>query len=166
MIAPAYLGALMLLELARLLLLVGLQNPSRAWMTLDTNMKLRKSRRRPRHLAESEFADDWHYVGSSVSSLKQVEAPQIDKLGVPLLIAPLGFRQNSLFYGFQFELDQLHQRLSSQKKRSIGSSAVVLWGPPGSGKTHLAREYVWRHRADFPGGIFWVDCKSEESMCK
>lgn len=48
----------------------------------------------------------------------------------------------------------------------MGSCAVVLWGPPGSGKTHLAREYVWRHQDDFPSGIFWVDCKSEESVYK
>jgi hypothetical protein len=48
----------------------------------------------------------------------------------------------------------------------MGSCAVVLWGPAGSGKTHLAREYLWRHRDDFPSGIFWVDCKSEESIYK
>jgi hypothetical protein len=71
-----------------------------------------------------------------------------------------------LFYGFQIELDQIHQRLSNQKKRAMGSCAVVLWGPPGSGKTHLAREYLWRHRNDFPSGIFWIDCKSEESIYK
>lgn len=55
MIAVGYLRVLMSLALARLLLLVGLQNPSKAWMTLDTNMNLRKSRRRPRHLAESDL---------------------------------------------------------------------------------------------------------------
>ncbi len=97
--------------------------------------------------------------------MKQIEAPPIEDLG-PLLIAPLGFRQNSIFYGFQFELDQLHQGLSNEKKRSIGSSAVILWGPPGCGKTHLAREYVWRHREDFPSGIFWIDCKSDEAVAK
>ena len=48
----------------------------------------------------------------------------------------------------------------------MGTCAVVLWGPPGSGKTHLAREYLWRHRDDFPSGVFWIDCKSEESIYK
>jgi hypothetical protein len=71
-----------------------------------------------------------------------------------------------LFYGFQIELDQIHQRLSNQRKRAIGSCAVVLWGPPGCGKTHLAREYLWRHRDDFQSGIFWIDCRSEESIYK
>ena len=48
----------------------------------------------------------------------------------------------------------------------MGTCAVVLWGPPGSGKTHLAREYLWRHRDEFPSGIFWIDSKSEESVYK
>lgn len=43
---------------------------------------------------------------------------------------------------------------------------MVLWGPPGCGKTHLAREYLWRHRDDFQSGIFWIDCRSEESIYK
>ena len=41
-----------------------------------------------------------------------------------------------------------------------------MWGPPGCGKTHLAREYVWRHRDNFPSGIFWIDCKSDEAIAK
>jgi hypothetical protein len=32
---------------------------------------------------------------------------------------------------------------------------------PGGGKTHLAREYVYAHRDEFPGGIFWVPAKSQ-----
>lgn len=101
-----------------------------------------------------------------VGSLAIIEAPPVEAPGGPLLIAPLGFRQNSLFFGFQFELDQLHLGLSNHKKRSMGTTAVVLWGPPGCGKTHLAREYIWRHREDYPKGIFWIDCKSEEATYK
>ena len=115
----------------------------------------------------SRFADAWSCVGSSIQPSKQIEAPPIDNdLGVPLLIAPLGFRHNSLFFGFQFELDQLHQKLTQEKQKASGTIAVVLWGPAGCGKTHLAREYVFRYREDYPNGIFWVDCKSEEAIHK
>jgi len=83
-----------------------------------------------------------------------------------LLVAPVGFRRNSMFYGFQLELDQLEQKLANQKRRVIGTCAVLLWGPPGSGKSQIAREYLWRHRDSYPAGCFWVDCKSYESRSK
>ncbi|RDW84939.1 hypothetical protein BP6252_02529 [Coleophoma cylindrospora] len=31
---------------------------------------------------------------------------------------------------------------------------------PGGGKTHLARQYVYEHKNDFPGGIFWIRAKA------
>jgi WD40 repeat protein len=37
------------------------------------------------------------------------------------------------------------------------SRSVSLSGPDGVGKTQLAVEYAYRHRADYPGGIYWVD---------
>ena len=113
------------------------------------------------------LSTDWQYVGSPLNSIKQIEpAKPIGDFSVPLVVAPLGFRQNSTFFGFQFELDQLHLKLSNKKKRSIGTCAVVVWGGPGCGKTHLVREYVWRHRSHYPGGIFWIDSKSEETIYK
>lgn len=71
-----------------------------------------------------------------------------------------------MFYGFQLELDQLEQKLANQKRRIIGTCAVLLWGPPGSGKSQIAREYLWRHRNNYPAGSFWVDCKTHESRSK
>jgi hypothetical protein len=29
----------------------------------------------------------------------------------------------------------------------------------GAGKTHLAREYFFHRKSEFPGGAFWIDCK-------
>ena len=43
---------------------------------------------------------------------------------------------------------------------------VVISGGPGSGKTHLARQFVWTHRDHYPGGIFWVDSKTDMERCK
>lgn len=82
--------------------------------------------------------------------MKQIEAPPLENLG-PLLIAPPEFRQNSLFYGFQFELDRLHVELSNQKKRSIGTSAVVLWGPPGK----LFLPNMYRCRPEVVQSLSW-----------
>jgi hypothetical protein len=83
-----------------------------------------------------------------------------------LVVAPVGFRPNSIFLGFQLEMDGLTQKLASPKRRALGTCAVLLWGPPGSGKSQIAREYLWRHRSEYPAGCFWVDCKTKASMSK
>ena len=83
-----------------------------------------------------------------------------------LVVAPVGFRPNSIFLGFQLEMDQLAQKLSNQKKRALGTCAVVIWGPPGCGKSQISREYLWKHRTEYPAGCFWVDCKTKESRSK
>lgn len=44
--------------------------------------------------------------------------------------------------------------------------AVLISGVPGSGKTHLARQYVFTYREFYPGGIFWIDSKSREASFK
>lgn len=77
----------------------------------------------------------------------------------PLFVVPAGFHPNETFVGMERELEQLHARLFKAKSRSDRLAAVLICGVPGSGKTHLAREYVHRYRKDYPGGIFWVDAK-------
>ncbi|THC99933.1 hypothetical protein EYZ11_000631 [Aspergillus tanneri] len=84
----------------------------------------------------------------------------------PLFVVPPGFHPNATFVGMQKELEILHSRLFKAKKRSQRLVAVLISGVPGSGKSHLAREYVWSHRDSYSGGIFWVDAKSRESTCK
>lgn len=92
-----------------------------------------------------------------------LKAPPADG---PRLVTPLGFRPNIHFVGFSEELRKLHKRLQHEKRREMGSCAVLLWGEVGSGKTHLARQYFYSHRNDYPEGCFWVDCKSTESITK
>ncbi|KAL5339177.1 hypothetical protein BJX70DRAFT_397953 [Aspergillus crustosus] len=84
----------------------------------------------------------------------------------PLWVVPPGFHRNATFVGMQKELEILHTRLFKAKKRTEHLMAVLIAGGPGSGKSHLARQYVWTHREDYPGGIFWVDAKSRQSMYK
>ncbi|KAK6533609.1 hypothetical protein TWF694_002546 [Orbilia ellipsospora] len=53
--------------------------------------------------------------------------------------------------------------LLSDERRSKGNAGLLLWGPPGSGKTHLVREYVFTRREYFTGGIFWVNARTAAS---
>lgn len=84
----------------------------------------------------------------------------------PLFIAPPGFHPNATFFGMQKELEVLHSRLYKAKARLHRAMAVLISGVPGSGKTHLARQYVFMQRECYPGGIFWIDAKSRESAYK
>lgn len=83
----------------------------------------------------------------------------------PLFVVPLGFHPNSTFFGMKKELESLHAHLFKENKRAERLTAVLISGPPGSGKTHLAREYVWDRRDSYPGGVFWIDAKSTQSIC-
>ncbi|KAJ5749085.1 uncharacterized protein N7511_010781 [Penicillium nucicola] len=84
----------------------------------------------------------------------------------PLFVAPPGFHPNATFFGMQKELAVLHNRLFKAKARAERTMAVLISGVPGSGKTHLARQYVFEQRDCYPGGIFWIDAKSRESAYK
>ncbi|KPI37380.1 Protein SERAC1 [Cyphellophora attinorum] len=84
----------------------------------------------------------------------------------PRVVAPLGFRPNAHFVGFKEELRKLHRRLQQERRRDIGTCSVVVWGEVGCGKTHLTRQYFYKHRSDYPAGSFWVDCRSTETIAK
>ncbi|KAL6235579.1 hypothetical protein BDW75DRAFT_230196 [Aspergillus navahoensis] len=73
----------------------------------------------------------------------------------PLWVVPPGFHRNATFFGMEKELEILHTRLFKAKKRADHLMA-----------SHLARQYVWNHRDNYPGGIFWVDAKSRQSTFK
>ncbi|KAK4098094.1 hypothetical protein N658DRAFT_488741 [Parathielavia hyrcaniae] len=82
----------------------------------------------------------------------------------PLFIHPETFRPNSYFVGREDELRGLHEMLMDRKRRADGTSAVLIRSLPGGGKTHLARQYVFQHRADYPGGVYWVRAKSRGEL--
>lgn len=54
--------------------------------------------------------------------------------------------------------------LFDKRRRAEGTSAVLIQSIPGGGKTHLARQYVYEHKQDFPGGIFWLRAKSQAEL--
>lgn len=55
----------------------------------------------------------------------------------------------------------MHKILFDPKRRKNGTSALLIQCMPGGGKTHLAREYVYAHKDEFPGGVFWIRAKSQ-----
>ncbi|KIW28729.1 uncharacterized protein PV07_08367 [Cladophialophora immunda] len=111
-------------------------------------------------------ADSWWFTEDSISSIRMAEQSLTLSSSTSLVVAPVGFRPNSIFLGFQLEMDQLAQKLANQKRRALGTCAVLLWGPPGCGKSQIAREYLWQHQSEYPAGCFWVDSKTKESRSK
>ncbi|OOQ86355.1 hypothetical protein PEBR_21823 [Penicillium brasilianum] len=81
-------------------------------------------------------------------------------------ISPPGFRPNEIFVGMQTELEFLHRHLFESKVQGYGNSSVLITGVRGSGKTQLAREYVFSSRKFYPHGIFWINASSSQSMWK
>lgn len=73
-------------------------------------------------------------------------------------VKPLSLQENKYFEGREDELDKIHSILSDPHKRVVSISSVT-----GGGKTHLAREYFFHRKSDFPGGAFWIDCNPMKS---
>ncbi|KAL8858372.1 MAG: hypothetical protein Q9178_005053 [Gyalolechia marmorata] len=80
---------------------------------------------------------------------------QTSKPSEPYFIVPPGFRPNTFFVGMEKELQDLDRRLFD-KRRHDGTACVLLHGQPGGGKSHLARQYVYKNRKKFTGGVFWI----------
>ncbi|KAL2694262.1 hypothetical protein Neosp_000837 [[Neocosmospora] mangrovei] len=97
-------------------------------------------------------------------SLLQAQGPALQLKKEPTFVHPERFRPNSFFKGRKQELTDLHEMLMDKERREDGTSAVLIWSIPGGGKTHLAREYAFKHKHDYPGGIFWVRAKSPEDI--
>jgi len=103
---------------------------------------------------------------SSPKSPNSASSASVPKLTRPRLVAPLGFRPNTHFIGFDIELARLGRKLADEQRSQIGARSALLYGPPGSGKSHIARQYVWQHVEEYPNGVFWIDCKTPESLKK
>ncbi|KAI8631832.1 hypothetical protein F5Y19DRAFT_492784 [Xylariaceae sp. FL1651] len=82
----------------------------------------------------------------------------------PIFVRPSVFRPNTYFKGREKEMKLLHKMLTDRKRRSEGTSSVLIQSMPGGGKSHLARQYVFQHRYDYPGGIFWIRAKSIQEL--
>jgi hypothetical protein len=64
------------------------------------------------------------------------------------------------FFGRKQQLSKMSQHLETPSNERKG---IVLWGIPGSGKTQLVREYIFRRQREF-SAILWIDAASEMSL--
>ncbi|KAK7988456.1 hypothetical protein PG989_008771 [Apiospora arundinis] len=96
----------------------------------------------------------------SQESTSEDTAPSRD----PLFVKPSSFKPNTLFKGREREMKKLHKMLMDKERRSRGTSSVLIQSMPGGGKSHLARQYVFEHKDDYPGGVFWIRCKSIQEL--
>ncbi|KAG7042875.1 LipA and NB-ARC domain-containing protein [Colletotrichum scovillei] len=82
----------------------------------------------------------------------------------PHFVHPDRFRPNSFFKGREDYLADLHKLLKDPKRRSEGTSAVLIQGIPGVGKTHLARQYYFNHKDQYSGGAYWIRSTTLQDM--
>ena len=61
---------------------------------------------------------------------------------------------------------QLLDRKLFDKRRKVGTACTLIHGQAGSGKSHLSREYVYRNRAKFKGGVFWINARLKDELYK
>ncbi|ETS73458.1 hypothetical protein PFICI_14404 [Pestalotiopsis fici W106-1] len=92
------------------------------------------------------------------------DSTDFDTSNEPLFVKPSVFKPNTFFKGRDREMKDLHKRLMDRARRSVGTSSVLVQSMPGGGKTHLARQYVFEHKYDYPGGIFWIRSKSIQEL--
>ena len=91
--------------------------------------------------------------------------PHANKPTEPFFIVPPGFRANTFFVGMEKEMHELDRRLFDSRRRD-GSACVLLHGQPGVGKTHVARQYVYKNRYKFQGGVFWINAHFIDEIYK
>ena len=76
-----------------------------------------------------------------------------ERAPLPAFRSNIPSRRNLPFVGREELLDQISEKLDDPGRESV----LVLHGPPGVGKSELAREFARRQRERYPGGRFFID---------
>ena len=80
----------------------------------------------------------------------------------PLFYVPRSFRQNTSCPKFKKEVELLNAKLFPDIICRPNATYGILSGP--GNRLRLAQHYVVKSRDKFPGGIFWIDCRSSEEL--
>jgi Cdc6-like AAA superfamily ATPase len=82
------------------------------------------------------------------------------------LVLQLGYNQNSQFTGRETQLSKLHDLLMNtgtyRETHGGATTAVVVIGTGGVGKTQLARQYVYQHQTSYTS-VHWINGTSEDT---
>ncbi|MCJ1379558.1 hypothetical protein MMC17_002659 [Xylographa soralifera] len=115
----------------------------------------------PRDAAE----DSDQNSDSSIASQDDVlDSPAVtDKSEDDYFYVPLDFRLHTNLKGRDQELCLLDEGLFSVK-REYGTASVLLYGHTVSSKFRLVQHYINLNRSKFPGGIFWINSRSNEDI--
>lgn len=92
------------------------------------------------------------------SSLLPPKLPEHTTQKEAYFIVPPGFHYNQYSVGMEREFLLLDRELFNER-RQRGTACVLLHGQAGIGKSHLARQYVYEKRDEFPGGVFWINAR-------
>jgi tetratricopeptide (TPR) repeat protein/predicted phosphodiesterase len=84
---------------------------------------------------------------------------QPQRIPVPPFRSNITSRRNLPFIGREDLLERVRESLRDLSRDAV----LVLHGPPGVGKSELAREFARRQRERYPGGTFFVDAGSGEA---
>ena len=80
----------------------------------------------------------------------------------PLFYVPRSFPQNTSCPEFKKEVELLNAKLFPDNICRPNATYGILSGP--GNRLRLAQHYVVKSRDKFPGGIFWIDCRSSEEL--
>ena len=73
------------------------------------------------------------------------------------------YARNPLFTGHQDRLVEIAKLLRGDTQSLVGCPVVGISGIGGIGKTQIATEFVHRYGQFFPGGVFWINCTSQDA---
>jgi len=100
---------------------------------------------------------DLHPAGDVlVESSAAQSVSQRQQRSSPRKLPPL----NDKFVGREKELQSIHGSLTRTLRAGV-TPELVLHGQGGIGKTTSAVAYAWTHVADYPEGLFVVDCSTD-----